>query len=192
MAWMTLDRGLLLGGSLGPASAGRAPAWRSARQDLQAALLTGAWSGAAGCYTQAIGSDVVDSAVLWMCLSGLVPATDPRMRATVEAVADTLSAPCGLLYRYDGAQRHQSPSLTSTYWLVQCLARAGEVERASAILEQATAYATDLGLLASEGEPSTGELHGTFPDAAAHAGLINAVLDVESALARHGAGTSPR
>lgn len=184
MDWTILDRGLQRADILGAAAQGRQADWHAARQRVRRALLCEAWSPASGCYAQGFGSDVVDSAALWLCLSGLLPATDPRMRSTVEAVADALSAPCGLLYRYQGAQDQQSPCLASTYWLVQCLARSGQCERAMAVFEQATAYASDLGLLAAEGNPTTGELHGAFPDVEAHAALVNAAADVTAALAR--------
>jgi hypothetical protein len=182
MDWTVLDRGLQCTDVLDAAAQDRDRAWHSARQEVQLALLTEAWSSSSGCYAQGFGSDVIDSSALWLCLSGLLPATDPRMRSTVEAVAEALSAPCGLLYRYQGAHEQQSPCLASTYWLVQCLARAGETDRAMSILDQATAYASDLGLLAAEGDPTTGELHGAFPDVEAHAGLVNAAVDVEASL----------
>jgi GH15 family glucan-1,4-alpha-glucosidase len=37
-----------------------------------------------------------------------------------------------------------------SFWLVSCLAKAGELERAEALLEQLAGYANDLGLLAEE------------------------------------------
>lgn len=191
MDWTILDRGLQRVGILGVAAQGRHVDWHAARQEVQRALLTESWSHSSGCYAQGFGSDVIDTSALWLCLSGLLPATDPRMQSTIEAVADALSAPCGLLYRYQGAQEHQSPCLSTTYWLVQCLARSGQTERAAALFEQVTAYASDLGLLASEGDPATGELHGCFPDIQAHAGLVNAAADVEAALARDAAYRAP-
>ncbi len=59
-------------------------------------------------------------------------------------------------------------------WLVQCLAAAGQAERATELFERATAYTNDLGLLSEEADPATGELLGNFPQAFSHVGLVNA------------------
>ena len=37
-----------------------------------------------------------------------------------------------------------------SFWLVSCLAQAGELERAEALFDQLVGYANDLGLLAEE------------------------------------------
>ncbi len=65
-------------------------------------------------------------------------------------------------------------SLFCTYWLVSCLATGGRREAALAVFERANAYANDLGLLAEQAEPATGELMGNFPHALSHADLVNA------------------
>ena len=46
------------------------------------------WSDAAGAFTQAFGRDELDASVLMMPIVGFLPADDPRMRATIEAIAD--------------------------------------------------------------------------------------------------------
>jgi len=50
-----------------------------------------------------------------------------------------------------------------TFWLIHALALAGEVDRARATFEHAVAYVNDVGLLAEEVDPATGELLGNFP-----------------------------
>jgi len=99
------------------------------------------------------------------------------MRATIEKIAVDLAAPCGLLYRYtgdDGLGGGEGVFILCTYWLVQCLAAAGEAERATELFERVTAYTNDLGLLSEEADPATGELMGNFPQAFSHVGLVNA------------------
>nr|MDQ3376042.1 glycoside hydrolase family 15 protein [Actinomycetota bacterium] len=71
--------------------------------------------------------------------------------------------------------------LICTYWLVECLARAGETGRAVALFERTTSYASDLGLLAEEADAATGELWGNFPQAFSHVGLINAAYSLDRA-----------
>jgi len=64
--------------------------------------------------------------------------------------------------------------LICTYWLVECLALAGEKERATELFERTTALANDVGLLAEEADPHTRTMWGNFPQAFSHIGLINA------------------
>ena len=51
---------------------------------------------------------------------------------------------------------------------------AGQVDRARAVFERAAGYVNDVGLLAEEVDPATGELLGNFPQAFSHIGLVNA------------------
>jgi GH15 family glucan-1,4-alpha-glucosidase len=67
-----------------------------------------------------------------------------------------------------------------SFWLVWCLARAGELERAEQLFDQLTGYANDLGLLAEEIDTARGELLGNFPQAFSHIGLINAAHEIDT------------
>jgi GH15 family glucan-1,4-alpha-glucosidase len=58
---------------------------------------------------------------------------------------------------------------------------AGEVERARTVFERAAAFANDVGLLAEEVDPRTGELLGNFPQAFSHIGLVNAAWAIAEA-----------
>jgi GH15 family glucan-1,4-alpha-glucosidase len=62
----------------------------------------------------------------------------------------------------------------SSFWLIQCLALAGERERAQEYFKTVTAHANDLGLLAEMVDFTTGGLLGNTPQAFSHIGLINA------------------
>ena len=55
-------------------------------------------------------------------------------------------------------------------------------------LDRAAAQATDLGLLAEQVDPETGELLGNFPQAFSHIGLINAAGALATALEGSRAG----
>jgi GH15 family glucan-1,4-alpha-glucosidase len=57
----------------------------------------------------------------------------------------------------------------------------GEVERAREVFERAAGYATDLGLLAEEVDPASGELLGNYPQAFSHIGLVNAAWAIDQA-----------
>ena len=68
-----------------------------------------------------------------------------------------------------------------SFWLVSCLAMAGEIARAEALFAQLTGYANDLGLLAEEIDTAAGEQLGNFPQAFSHIGLIRAAADIDRA-----------
>jgi GH15 family glucan-1,4-alpha-glucosidase len=168
MCWVALDRALALAPRLGEDA--RPDEWEQARASVRAAILDEAWSGRAGAYTGAFGSDDLDASVLLLPVVGFLPADDERMRATIEAVAAQLGEN-GLVRRWPS---DRSGFLICTYWLVECLVLAGETHRARMWFENATAHANDLGLLSEEADPRTGELLGNYPQTFSHVGLINA------------------
>jgi GH15 family glucan-1,4-alpha-glucosidase len=122
-----------------------------------------------------------------MPIVGFLPADDPRMTATIDAVAERLTDDRGLVYRYrteggvDGLSGDEGTFLLCTFWLAEALALAGQVERARQVFEIAIEYRNDLGLLAEEIEPRTGELLGNFPQAFSHIGLVNAAWAISQA-----------
>ena len=146
------------------------------------------WSEKRGAYAQAFDSDELDAAVLLMPIYGFLPATDPRMRSTIEAIARELTED-GLVLRYrneeglnaDGLSGEEGTFVICSFWLVSCLAKAGELQRAEALFEQLAGYANDLGLLAEEIDTASGELLGNFPQAFSHIGLVNAAWAISQA-----------
>jgi GH15 family glucan-1,4-alpha-glucosidase len=185
MNWVALDRAVRLAARLG-ASAGRAERWSVERDRVRAAILTEGWSDEVGAYTQAFGRAELDASVLTMPIVGFLPATDPRMRATIEAIATKLTDDRGFVYRYlneDGLPGGEGTFGICTFWLAECLARAGEHDRAAALFDLMAGCANDVGLLAEEVDPSTGELLGNFPQAFTHIGLIHAALAIEGVMA---------
>ncbi len=168
MCWTALDRAVQLAPLLGDHA--DPVRWAAARDEVRAAVLTQAWSDTAGAYCGAFGSDDLDASVLLLPLVGFLPATDQRMWATIRAVERELAAG-DLIRRWKG---DPSGFLLCTYWLVECLAMAGHVERATVWFDRATSHGNDVGLLAEQADPSTGELLGNFPQAFSHVGLVNA------------------
>ena len=124
-----------------------------------------------------------------MPILGFLPADDERMRSTIETIARDLTED-GLVLRYrnqaagvnpDGLTGEEGTFVICSFWLVTCLAKAGEIERAHALFDQLTGYANDLGLLAEEIDTRNGELLGNFPQAFSHVGLITAAAEIDTA-----------
>ena len=86
----------------------------------------------------------------------------------------------------DGLSGEEGTFVICSFWLVSCLARAGEVERAEQLFDQLAGYANDLGLLAEEIDAVHGELLGNFPQAFSHIGLITAAWEIDQARAATG------
>ncbi len=182
MCWVALDRAIGLAAALDALD--RIDAWTTTREQIRTAILERGWSEKAGAFTQAFGSDELDASALMMPIVGFLPATDPHMRATIDAIAERLTDAHGLVYRYraaDGLAGEEGTFLLCTFWLAHAQALAGEIERARQTFERAIAYANDVGLLAEEVDPATGELLGNFPQAFSHIGLVNAAWAISQA-----------
>ncbi|HVN13107.1 MAG TPA: glycoside hydrolase family 15 protein [Kineosporiaceae bacterium] len=185
MCWVALDRAIALGQLL--RAEDRVDAWKRTRDEIHAAVLEHGWSERAGAFAQSFGSDDLDASTLMMPIVGFLPATDPRMTATIDAIADRLTDDRGLVYRYrteggvDGLNGDEGTFLLCTFWLAEALALAGRSDRARQVFEAAIAYRNDLGLLAEEVDADTGELLGNFPQAFSHIGLVNAAWAISQA-----------
>ena len=169
MCWVALDRAIKLAPRLGD-RAGDVGWWKEVRAEIRSEVLENGWSEEVGAYTGALGSPNLDASVLLMPLIDFLPVDDPRMRSTIEVIERELSGN-GLVHRWKG---DENGFLLCTYWLVECLARLGETEKARKLFEDASARANDLGLLSEMVDPETDEFFGNFPQAFSHVGLINA------------------
>jgi GH15 family glucan-1,4-alpha-glucosidase len=184
--WVALDRAVQMGPRLGGFA--RTEHWAAERDRIRKAILERGWSRKRQAFAQALDSDKLDAAVLLMPIVGFLPATDERMRATIEAIARELTQD-GLVLRYrsdtglnpDGLHGEEGSFVICSFWLAQCLAQAGEVERAEELFDRLIGHANDVGLLAEQVDSGTGELVGNFPQAFSHIGLITAAWEIDRA-----------
>jgi GH15 family glucan-1,4-alpha-glucosidase len=136
-----------------------------------------------GVFVQHYETNSLDAAMLLIPLLRFLPPSDPRVRATVMAIADELTEN-GLVLRYrteetdDGLSGREGTFLICSFWLVSALAEIGELTRARELCERLLGYASPLGLYAEEIDPRTGRHLGNFPQAFTHLALINAVMHV--------------
>jgi alpha,alpha-trehalase len=182
MCWVALDRAARLAPQIGAAD--RVKGWRRTRDEIRAAIEQEGWSDHIGAFVQSFESRDLDASNLMLVITGFLPPGDPRARATVEATAAQLTDERGFVYRYraaDGLAGEEGTFAICTFWLVQCLAMLGDIERARALFERLTDYANDLGLMAEEIDPDSGELMGNFPQAFTHIGLVNAAWAIARA-----------
>jgi alpha,alpha-trehalase len=186
LCWTALDRAVRLAPALGKYAKGEE--WSQIRDEIREAVLERGWSEKRQAYAQSFESDDLDAAQLLMPILGFLPATDERMRSTIEAIARDLTED-GLVLRYrntegmnaDGLSGEEGTFVICSFWLVSCLARTGELKRAEKLFDRLTGYANDLGLLAEEIDTANDELLGNFPQAFSHIGLITAAYEIDRA-----------
>lgn len=179
--WVALDRAVKLGERLGAAAD---PAgWSEERDAVRAAILEQAWCEELGAYGGALGSDQLDAGVLLMLLVDFLEPDDERMTSTIDVIERDLGQD-GLLQRWSGAS--DGAFLLASFWLAECHARAGRLDRARSVFARAAGAANDLGLLAEEADLPTGAPLGNVPQAISHVGLVTAAVAIDQAQ-RHAA-----
>src|SRR5215207_4635539 len=105
-----------------------------------------------------------------MPLVGFLPATDERVRGTVDAIERELVHD-GLVQRYtqvpgdsvDGLPAGEGAFLACSFWLAQNYALMGKLDAAREKFESLLALRNDVGLLSEEYDPSAKRLVGNFP-----------------------------
>jgi alpha,alpha-trehalase len=186
LCWVALDRAVKLADQLGGYA--KKEEWTAERDRIRDAVLTRGWSEEKQAFAQSFDSDELDAAQLLMPVLGFLPAGDERMKSTIDAIADELTEG-GLVLRYkndeglnaDGLSGEEGTFTICSFWLVACLAQAGEVDRAQKLFDQLTGYANDLGLLAEEIDTANDEQLGNFPQAFSHIGLVIAAYELDKA-----------
>jgi GH15 family glucan-1,4-alpha-glucosidase len=154
--------------------------WQAAADEIHADVCAHALDQR-GVFTQHYETDALDASVLLMVLLKFLPPDDPRMRATVLAIADELTVD-DLVLRYrvketdDGLSGDEGSFTICSFWLVSALCEIGEYARARQLCEKLLSFASPLGLYAEELDPHSGRHLGNFPQAFTHLALINAVI----------------
>ncbi len=161
--------------------------WQRTREEIRRAILEHGYDREVGAFTQALGSSALDATALVIPRVGFLPPTDARVRSTVDQIRRHLSRD-GLIYRYrtqDGLAGGEGTFTLCSFWLVDALALGGRLDEAQALFERLISFTNDLGLLAEEIDPDTGEQLGNFPQGFSHLALIGAAVNLVKA-ARHG------
>jgi GH15 family glucan-1,4-alpha-glucosidase len=182
LCWAAIDRGIRLADEC----MRRAPVrrWKHARDELRQAIERRGYDRKRGVFVQAFDSDELDAAVLLLPTVEFVDWADERMLRTVAAIREQLAAGQDLLYRYrrnDGLAGREGAFLCCSFWLVECLARGGELEEARRLFDRTGSHANDLGLFSEELDPRSLELLGNFPQALTHLAQIDAAVTLAEA-----------
>jgi len=183
MAWVAFDRGVMIAEQLKyecPVSE-----WKTIRDAIHDEICARAFSKAKNSFVQAYGSEELDAALLLMPLVGFLPARDPRVKGTVEAIERELM-PHGYVLRYDttkvkdGLPPGEGVFLACSFWMVSSLTALGRKRDAQALFEKLLALRNDVGLLSEEFDPDHNRMVGNFPQAFSHIALVNAAFRLEA------------
>lgn len=158
--------------------------WLEAMRAIRREVLHKGWSKKKNSFRMHYSTDDLDSANLMLPLMGFLKPRDRRMVSTVEAIMTEL-AQYSLLYRYKsnrGRKKAEGAFLVCSFWLVACLARIGQTEKALKVFKDLLGYSNHLGLYSEEIDPENLELMGNFPQAFSHMGLIMAAVELGQAL----------
>ncbi len=172
MCWAALDRLARIAAVLGLGS--DAAGWRARADRLRGHILDAAWHPATGAFSESLGGDGLDAALLLLADIGIVAPSDPRFIATVRAIRRDLDQG-GLLLRYripDDFGVPDTAFLVCSFWLVDALHAIGDTADARALFERILALRNHVGLLSEDVDPRDGQLWGNFPQTYSQVGLI--------------------
>ena len=196
MCWVACDRGARLAELHGDRAL--AVTWQRVADEIKSDICTNGVDSR-GVFVQHYGSKALDASVLLIPLVRFLPPDDPRVRATVLAIAEELTDD-GMVLRYrtqetdDGLHGEEGTFTICSFWLVSALSEIGENKMARQLCEKMLSYASPLQLYAEEIDPSRGRQLGNFPEAFSNLALIKSVMHVinaESGATNEFVGTDP-
>ena len=185
MCWVAFDRALRLAQKR--SLSGPFQQWLDTRDAIRADIFTHFWDEELQSFVQSKGSKDLDASVLLMPLMRFISPVDPMWLSTLRAIEGRLVEDT-LVYRYQAERTHvdgipggEGSFTACSFWYIECLARAGELEKAQLLFEKLLGYANHLGLY-SEQLGSNGRHLGNFPQAFTHLALISAATYLDRML----------
>jgi GH15 family glucan-1,4-alpha-glucosidase len=185
MCWVAFDRALRLAQKR--SLSGPLDAWQRARDAIRQDIFTNFWNDEIRSFVQSKGTKDLDASVLLMPLMRFISPVDPMWRSTMKAIEAHLVEDI-LVRRYEAERTHvdgipgREGSFTAcSFWYIECLARAGELEKAQLLFEKLLGYANYLGLYSEQIGPS-GQHLGNFPQAFTHLALISTATYLDRVL----------
>ena len=185
MCWVAVDRAIRLATKRSfPAPLNR---WLKVRDQIYWDVMKNFWNLKGKFFSQVKDSNTLDASSLLMPLVKFISPTDPRWLSTLKAIEKNLVED-SLVFRYrqtdaasDGLSGEEGTFNMCSFWYVENLSRAGDLDQARFVFEKVLGYANHLGLYSEELGPC-GEHLGNFPQAFTHLGLISAAYNLDHML----------
>ena len=166
--------------------------WKATRQAIREDVLRSGYDAERGTFVQHYGSERLDASLLMIPLVGFLPADDPRVVGTVDAIERELLRD-GFVERYradhgnvevDGLPPGEGVFLPRSFWLAAVRAQQGRLDEAVELYERLLSLRNDLGLLSEEYDPERKRLLGNFPQAFTHLTLVETAFTLTRATRR--------
>jgi GH15 family glucan-1,4-alpha-glucosidase len=183
MCWVAIDRAIRIGDIFSfPYDFTK---WHNVRNDIYKDVYDNFWNENIEAFVQYKGSDRVDASALLMPILNIISPQSPKWQKTMNAIDHELRSDV-LVYRYrekgeeiDGLKGREGTFSICSFWYVECLALAGETQKAKVYFEKMLGYANHLGLYAEQ-IGMKGEHLGNFPQAFTHLALISAAIELSN------------
>ena len=184
MTWVAFDRGIKSAERFGF----KAPIdkWKSLRETIHRDVCENGFDARQNAFVVSYGSQLLDASILLLPSVGFLPASDERVRGTLEAIERHMMRD-GFVLRHDPReisderQPIEGAFLACTLWLADAYVLAGDIGKAQMLFDRVVAVANDLGLLAEEFDSDAGRQTGNFPQALTHIALINTAHNLSDA-----------
>ncbi|HET7371037.1 MAG TPA: glycoside hydrolase family 15 protein [Gammaproteobacteria bacterium] len=173
MAWVAADRAAKTIEQFG--FQGDAQRWRALAQTIHQEVCARGYDAERNTFLQRYDSQALDAALLRLPIVGFLPANDPRIAGTVEAIQQELMQD-GFVWRYSdwlGRRTSEGSFLVCSFWMADDLILMGRKDEAREMFERLLSVRNDVGLLSEQYDPTSGRLLGNMPQAFSHVGLIN-------------------
>jgi GH15 family glucan-1,4-alpha-glucosidase len=187
MAWVAFDRAVRAIEDFG--RQGPLDRFRALRDEIHAEVCRKGFDADRRTFTQSYGSVELDASLLLIPAMGFLPARDPRVVGTVEAIQRELCQD-GFVARYptadgeinsDGLPGKEGAFLPCSFWLVDALTLMGRRQEALTLFERLLDLRNDLGLISEEYDVDRGRLVGNFPQAFTHLALVQSAERLDRA-----------
>jgi GH15 family glucan-1,4-alpha-glucosidase len=176
MCWVALDRAIQLAQQFGKTES--VDRWKRVADEIRAAILSRGFDDSLGAFVQAFDRPVLDASALRIALDGMLPANDPRMLRTISAIEQKLCRGA-FVQRYladDGIRGPEGAFLLCSFWLVESLAKSGQMERALENWRSLLDVAGPLLLFSEQYDPVAKCPLGNYPQAFTHIGVLRAAF----------------
>ena len=176
MCWVALDRAIQLAQEFGKSEP--VDRWTRVAEEIRAAILSRGFDDKLGSFVQAFDQRVVDASALRIGLDGFLAPNDPRVLGTISAVERKLGRG-PFVRRYEGEDGIVGPEgsfLMCSFWLVESLAKSGQMDRALEYWRALLDTAGPLLLFSEEFDAASNQPLGNYPQAFTHIGLLRAAF----------------
>jgi GH15 family glucan-1,4-alpha-glucosidase len=152
--------------------------WRALREEIFDEICEQGFDSDRNTFVQSYGSKALDASLLLIPQVGFLPADDPRVVGTIDAIMQELTED-GFVRRYDnddaedGLAGLEGTFIACTIWLADDLHLCGRSDEARALFERVLDVRNDVGLLAEEYDVTAKRQVGNVPQAYSHVALVN-------------------